>query len=113
MASRPPPPNMNDAEAVAAADKEMEERANRAKELLSQRYVGLKRSQVRAKCCTVFKKKTDDDDGGDEQQQRQACKQATNDEWLNLCQHFIAVFLFCFHVSFLTHVSIYPSLSIS
>eukprot|EP00529_Nitzschia_sp_RCC80_P012261 CAMPEP_0113509540 /NCGR_PEP_ID=MMETSP0014_2-20120614/37636_1 /TAXON_ID=2857 /ORGANISM="Nitzschia sp." /LENGTH=570 /DNA_ID=CAMNT_0000405389 /DNA_START=143 /DNA_END=1855 /DNA_ORIENTATION=+ /assembly_acc=CAM_ASM_000159 len=36
---------MNDAEAVAAADKEMEERANRAKELLSQRYVGLKRTQ--------------------------------------------------------------------
>ena len=36
-----------DEEAVAAADKEMEERANRAKELLSQRYVGLKRDQVR------------------------------------------------------------------
>jgi hypothetical protein len=34
-------------DAVAAADKEMEERANRAKELLSQRYVGLKRAQVR------------------------------------------------------------------
>ena len=33
-------------EAVAAADKEMEERANRAKELLSRRYVGLKRHQV-------------------------------------------------------------------
>lgn len=32
-------------DAVAAADKEMEERANRAKELLSQRYVGLKRQQ--------------------------------------------------------------------
>lgn len=38
---------MSDEEAVAAADKEMEERANRAKELLSQRYVGLKRQQVR------------------------------------------------------------------
>eukprot|EP00934_Nitzschia_sp_Nitz4_P007301 Nitzschia sp. Nitz4//scaffold3_size479765//451758//453618//NITZ4_000190-RA/size479765-augustus-gene-1.630-mRNA-1//-1//CDS//3329551028//7291//frame0 len=34
-----------DEAAVAAADKEMEERANRAKELLSQRYVGLKRHQ--------------------------------------------------------------------
>ena len=44
MASRP----ISDEEAVAAADKEMEERANRAKELLSQRYVGLKRQQVRA-----------------------------------------------------------------
>lgn len=43
MASRP----ISDEEAVAAADKEMEERANRAKELLSQRYVGLKRQQVR------------------------------------------------------------------
>ena len=38
---------MSDEEAVAAADKEMEARANRAKELLSQRYVGLKRQQVR------------------------------------------------------------------
>ena len=37
---------ITDEEAVAAADKEMEERANRAKELLSQRYVGLKRQQV-------------------------------------------------------------------
>jgi hypothetical protein len=35
-----------DEDAVAAADKEMEERANRAKELLSNRYVGLKRAQV-------------------------------------------------------------------
>lgn len=43
MSSRP----MSDEEAVAAADKEMEARANRAKELLSQRYVGLKRQQVR------------------------------------------------------------------
>ena len=42
MASRP----ISDEDAVAAADKEMEERANRAKELLSNRYVGLKRSQV-------------------------------------------------------------------
>mmetsp|Transcript_7241 Transcript_7241/g.17701 ORF Transcript_7241/g.17701 Transcript_7241/m.17701 type:complete len:541 (+) Transcript_7241:213-1835(+) len=41
MSSRP----ISDEEAVAAADKEMEERANRAKELLSQRYVGLKRQQ--------------------------------------------------------------------
>jgi hypothetical protein len=38
---------ITDEEAVAAADKDMEERANRAKELLSQRYVGLKRQQVR------------------------------------------------------------------
>jgi hypothetical protein len=37
---------VTDEDAVAAADKEMEERANRAKELLSQRYVGLKRQQV-------------------------------------------------------------------
>jgi hypothetical protein len=36
-----------DEDAVAAADKEMEERANRAKELLSQRYRGLKKQQVR------------------------------------------------------------------
>jgi hypothetical protein len=43
MSARP----MSDEEAVAAADKEMEARANRAKELLSQRYVGLKRQQVR------------------------------------------------------------------
>jgi len=41
MSSRP----ISDEEAVAAADKEMEERANRAKALLSQRYVGLKRQQ--------------------------------------------------------------------
>merc|ERR1711865_764406 len=41
MGSRP----ISDEEAVAAADKEMEERANRAKALLSQRYVGLKRQQ--------------------------------------------------------------------
>ncbi len=37
-----------DEEAVARADKEMEERANRAKELLSQRYQGLKSQQVRS-----------------------------------------------------------------
>ena len=36
-----------DDEAVAAADKEMEARANRAKELLSKRYHGLKKHQVR------------------------------------------------------------------
>jgi len=35
-----------DDEAMAAADKEMEERATRAKELLSQRYRGLKNDQV-------------------------------------------------------------------
>ena len=46
MSSRP----ISDEEAVAAADKEMEERANRAKELLSRRYVGLKRQQVRPGC---------------------------------------------------------------
>jgi hypothetical protein len=39
-------PISDEEEAVAAADKEMEERANRAKALLSQRYVGLKRQQV-------------------------------------------------------------------
>lgn len=33
-------------EVMAAADKEMEERANRAKELLSQRYKGLRNDQV-------------------------------------------------------------------
>lgn len=38
---------MIDEDAVAAADKEMEERANRAKELLSQRYKGLRVQQVR------------------------------------------------------------------
>jgi len=43
MASNQPP--IDDA-AVAEADKEMEERANRAKELLSQRYRGLKAHQV-------------------------------------------------------------------
>jgi len=42
------PPTGIDDEAVAAADKEMEERANRAKELLSQRYKGLKAHQVRS-----------------------------------------------------------------
>jgi hypothetical protein len=36
-----------DEDAVAAADKEMEERANRAKALLSNRYKGLKTAQVR------------------------------------------------------------------
>lgn len=44
-----------DDEAVAAADKEMEERALRAKELLSQRYKGLKKNQVCA--CVVFSTK--------------------------------------------------------
>jgi hypothetical protein len=42
---------MLDEEAVARADKEMEERANRAKELLSQRYRGLKTQQVRTAGC--------------------------------------------------------------
>jgi len=46
MTSRHQPPPI-DEDAVAAADKEMEERANRAKELLSQRYKGLKTQQVR------------------------------------------------------------------
>lgn len=55
MSSRP----ISDEEAVAAADKEMEERANRAKELLSQRYVGLKRQQV-------CQSSDDDDNDGDE-----------------------------------------------
>lgn len=41
MSSRP----ISDEEAVARADKEMEERANRAKELLSNRFTGLKRRQ--------------------------------------------------------------------
>lgn len=45
----PPPPaavaTSLDEDAVAAADKEMEERANRAKDLLSQRYKGLKSQQ--------------------------------------------------------------------
>ena len=49
MSSRP----ITDEEAVAAADKEMEERANRAKELLSRRYVGLKRSQVGPIYCSA------------------------------------------------------------
>lgn len=34
-------------DAIASADKEMEERAKRAKDLLSQRYSGLKTEQVR------------------------------------------------------------------
>lgn len=50
------PHPITDEEAVAAADKEMEARANRAKELLSQRYVGLKRQQVRGR------RRVDDDD---------------------------------------------------
>lgn len=50
MASQPTP----DEDAVAAADKEMEERANRAKELLSQRYRGLKTQQVCDIMCLLF-----------------------------------------------------------
>lgn len=41
-----PNPPLSDDDAVAAADKEMEERANRAKALLSNRYKGLKTAQV-------------------------------------------------------------------
>lgn len=41
-------------DAVAAADKEMEERANRAKELLSRRYHGLKTQQVGCQKYLVF-----------------------------------------------------------
>lgn len=41
----PNPPAL-DEDAVARADKEMEERANRAKALLSNRYKGLKQGQV-------------------------------------------------------------------
>ena len=37
-------------DAMAAADKEMEERANRAKELLSTRYRGMKHEQVSIGC---------------------------------------------------------------
>lgn len=40
----PNPPPLDD-DAVAAADKEMEERANRAKEILANRHKGLKRAQ--------------------------------------------------------------------
>lgn len=40
-----PNPPLDD-DAVAAADKEMEERANRAKEILANRHKGLKRAQV-------------------------------------------------------------------
>jgi len=37
-------------EAMATADKEMEERANRARQLLSDRYRGLRNDQV-STCC--------------------------------------------------------------
>lgn len=61
------PHPITDEEAVAAADKEMEARANRAKELLSQRYVGLKRQQV---CCVdvyiAFLEEGTDDRGRNE-----------------------------------------------
>ena len=46
-------PPIDDA-AVAAADKEMEERANRAKELLSKRYTGLKAQQVCVASAVLF-----------------------------------------------------------
>lgn len=39
-----------DEDKIALADKEMEERANRAKDLLSQRYKGLKSQQVSSLC---------------------------------------------------------------
>ena len=45
-----PNPPLSDDDAVAAADKEMEERANRAKALLSSRYKGLKTQQVSNFC---------------------------------------------------------------
>lgn len=41
-------------EVMAAADKEMEERANRAKQLLSQRYKGLRNDQVRITQCSFI-----------------------------------------------------------
>ena len=44
-------------EAGAAADKEMEARPSRAKELLSQRYVGLKIQQVSVKGWMILKGK--------------------------------------------------------
>ena len=47
---QPPPPQRSSTviedDAIAAADKEMEERANRAKELLSQRYDAIRQHQV-------------------------------------------------------------------
>ncbi len=52
-------PISDEEEAVAAADKEMEERANRAKALLSQRYVGLKRQQVRCSLSATIKYNVD------------------------------------------------------
>jgi hypothetical protein len=42
----PPSSTVIDDDAIAAADKEMEERANRAKELLSQRYDSIRKHQV-------------------------------------------------------------------
>lgn len=57
---------ISDEEAVAAADKEMEERANRAKALLSQRYVGLKRQQVRlVPTIDIWKEALDDNPTND------------------------------------------------
>lgn len=43
---RPPSSTVIEDDAIAAADKEMEERANRAKELLSQRYDAIRQHQV-------------------------------------------------------------------
>ena len=42
----PPSSTVIEDDAIAAADKEMEERANRAKELLSQRYDAIRKNQV-------------------------------------------------------------------
>ena len=42
----PPSSTVIEDDAIAAADKEMEERANRAKELLSQRYDAIRKHQV-------------------------------------------------------------------
>ena len=47
----PPSSSIIEDDAIAAADKEMEERANRAKELLSQRYDAIRQHQVSAKLC--------------------------------------------------------------
>jgi hypothetical protein len=57
----PPPPQhmppssaIIDDDAIAAADKEMEERANRAKDLLSQRYDAIRQQQVSSFCFQLY-----------------------------------------------------------
>ena len=57
----PPPPQHHqpnstviEDDAIAAADKEMEERANRAKELLSQRYDAIRQHQVSTFAINIF-----------------------------------------------------------